>query len=76
MLDHQKAMSLWEQIFGDAIRAKDCKGRLMDKGAYGQTTSKYGWNVHHKKPKSQGGTDAFENLEPVHVKTHAELNKK
>jgi hypothetical protein len=74
MVDHEKANKLWEQTYGNATQAKDRKGRLMEKGAYGQTGSRYGWNVHHKKPKSQGGTDAFDNLEIVHIKTHEELN--
>jgi 5-methylcytosine-specific restriction endonuclease McrA len=46
----------------------------MYKGAYGQSGSKFGWNIHHKKPKSQGGTDALDNLEIVHIKTHDEIN--
>lgn len=74
MVDHKKAMAFWEQTFGKATQARDRKGRLMHKGAYGQSGSKFGWNIHHKKPKSQGGTDALDNLEIVHIKTHDEIN--
>ena len=73
-MDHKKAMELWERTFDKETQARDRKGRHMEKGAYGQEGSRYGWNVHHKKPKSQGGKDAFDNLEIVHIKTHDELN--
>jgi hypothetical protein len=74
MLDHDKAMKLWEQTCGNAERARDYRGREIMKGAYGQHGSKYGWDVHHKIPKSKGGTDAFDNLQIVHVITHDEMH--
>jgi len=70
MLDHDKAMILWEQTFGNATEARDCRNLLMYKAAYGQKGSEFGWEVHHKRPKNKGGTDAFDNLQIVHVKTH------
>ena len=45
MLDHKKAMKLWEQKFGKATEARDKKGRLMYKAAYGQYGSEFGWDV-------------------------------
>jgi hypothetical protein len=74
MLDHDKAMKLWEHIYEKATEARDYRNRLMYKCAYGQHGSEFGWNVHHKRPKSQDGTDAFDNLQIVHVITHDEIN--
>jgi hypothetical protein len=42
--------------------------------ASGDEHSKFGWNIHHKKPKSKGGSDIKENLEIVHILTHKEIN--
>jgi hypothetical protein len=74
-ITHENAMKLWKERFGKGVeKAKDRKGRLMIQGAYGQTGSKYGWNIHHKNPKRAGGADEKENLEIVHIETHEELN--
>jgi hypothetical protein len=74
VLDRKKAMNLWKQTFGEATEAKDYRGRSIYKSAYGQHGSQFGWDVHHKQPKSQGGTDAFDNLQIVHVATHDEIH--
>jgi hypothetical protein len=68
-------MGLWTERFGKGVEeVKDRKGRLMLKTAFGDTGSKYGWNIHHKIPKSRGGTDAKENLEIMHILTHDEIH--
>jgi 5-methylcytosine-specific restriction endonuclease McrA len=46
----------------------------MLKTAFGDECSKFGWNIHHVKPKSKGGSSAKENLEIVHILTHKEIN--
>jgi hypothetical protein len=74
MLDRKKAMGLWEQAFGKKTEARDHRERLMYKAAYGQKGSEVGWEVHHKRPKNQGGTDALDNLQIVHVITHDEIH--
>jgi hypothetical protein len=76
MLDHDKAMKLWEHECGKATAAHDCKTRLVYKGAYGQHGPEFGWDVHHKRPKSQGGTDASGNLQIVRVITHDEIHSR
>ena len=73
-IDHENAMKLWDRKFEKATRAKDYRGRIIDKAAYGDTGFKFGWNVHHKMPKSRGGTNAFENLVIVHIQTHDEIH--
>jgi hypothetical protein len=74
LLDRKKAMKLWEQSFERDTEARDYRNRIIFKAAYGQHGSKYGWDVHHKVPKNRGGTDAFENLQIVHVATHDEIH--
>lgn len=74
MLDHKKAMQLWGQTYGKATEARDYRVRLMYKAAYGQKGAEFGWEVHHERPKNQGGTDAFDNLRIVHVMTHDEIH--
>jgi 5-methylcytosine-specific restriction endonuclease McrA len=74
MLDHKKAMKLWEEVHGKATEAHDRRNRLMYKGSYGQHGSEFGWDIHHKNPKNRGGTDAFDNLQIVHVITHDEIH--
>lgn len=44
---------------------KDRCGAWMKKEDYGQTT-KYGWEIDHKKPVAKGGTDDTDNLQPLH----------
>jgi hypothetical protein len=72
--DHGKAMKLWETTYGKTVDARDIEGRQIKKAAYGQETSVFGWSVHHKRSKNKGGTDAFDNLQIVHVKTHDEIH--
>lgn len=75
MVNHEKAMKIWNTLFGKSTeQARDYKGREIRKAAYGQENSAFGWNLHHKKAKGQGGADTIENLEIVHVKTHVEFN--
>jgi hypothetical protein len=74
MLDHDKAMKLWKSLWGNSQDGLDYKKRPIKKAAYGDHDSKFGWDVHHKVPKSQGGTDAFDNLTIVHVITHDEIH--
>jgi hypothetical protein len=74
-IDHKNAMKLWVERFGKGVtKAKDRRGRIIVKTAFGDINSEYGWNIHHKNPQKAGGTNIKENLEIVHWETHAELN--
>ena len=63
------AMSIWKKTYGKATKAKDFAGREMDKGAYDQRGSKFGWNLDHILPKSRGGKDTESNLICCHSVT-------
>lgn len=72
IINRENAMYLWTKTLGDSHKAKDFSGRLMEKGAYGDRNSKYGWNIDHILPKSQGGSDSEYNLICSHIKTNSE----
>lgn len=71
-INRETAMQLWEKSYGKETRVNDFAGREMDKGAYDQRGSKYGWNLDHILPKSQGGKDTESNLICTHILTNDE----
>jgi len=75
MLDHDKAMKLWNSRYGKSTtRTNDRRGREIRKESYGDRFLEFGCEVHHKRPKKDGGTDNPDNLEIVHCKTHDEIH--
>lgn len=66
------AMSIWTKTYGKATKVKDFAGREMDKSAYDQRGSKFGWNLDHILPKSRGGKDTESNLICCHILTNDE----
>ena len=74
-ISHEFAMKLWNKRIGKSnTRWQDRKGREIRKEAYGDVNSKFGCNIHHKIPISEGGTNAESNLEFVHWYTHDEIH--
>ena len=62
-------MQIWNK--GRKVRGKDSKLYRKDKfgnemyfHSYGLDTEK-GWSVDHSKPKSKGGTNHLNNLQPM-----------
>jgi len=43
---------------------KDSEGNVIRYGSYG-TKGEYGWEIDHKNPRSNGGTDNIRNLQPL-----------
>jgi len=43
---------------------KDREGNIMYRASYGKLTP-MGWEIDHSKPKSKGGTDHLNNLQPM-----------
>ena len=68
-LTRKNAMKLWEKQFGNVVIAEDFTGRKIQKGAYDQKTSQYGWIFSNILPKSKGGLDTEDNILCVHVRT-------
>jgi hypothetical protein len=44
---------------------KDACGVTILRNDYGTTTD-YGWEIDHIKPVASGGTDAMDDLQPLH----------
>ena len=44
---------------------KDMSKNLIKRSEYGNRKSDYGWEIDHSKPKSKGGTEHLNNLQPL-----------
>lgn len=67
---------VWEK--GTASNGKDPREWRKDtctawirRQDYGRTDTAYGWNIDHITPVSRGGSDALENLQPLHWENNA-----
>jgi len=71
-INRKNAMKIWEDQFGKIVQAVDFAGRKIQKGAYDQKTSDFGWALAYIVPKTEGGAANPENMICVHVKTAEE----
>ncbi len=60
---HGKHENLWR---------KDRRNRTINRSAYGDRNSSYGWDIHHKDGNHNNNNES--NLEAVHYDTHNELH--
>ena len=66
MAMNERAKKVWEREFGDETRVQDACGTWIEKTAYGDENSRFGWDLDHIVPRSRGGTNAMSNLRPMH----------
>ncbi len=71
---------VWEK--GTPIRGKDsdvwrwdAEGNKIRWGSYG-TLGEYRWEIDHKKPVAEGGSDSLRNLQPLHWEENREKSDK
>ncbi|QIW62399.1 HNH endonuclease signature motif containing protein [Mycoplasmopsis gallinacea] len=72
----EKAEKIWESYYGTQTRVKDFAGRTMNKSAFNNRKSAFGWNIHHVKPISLNGSNDIENTIPVHILSNSEFGDK
>lgn len=61
-INKENALKLWASRFGKKQKVKDFAGREIMRSAYDDRNSKYGWNIDHILPQSQGGKSTESNL--------------
>lgn len=49
---------------------RDVCNEVIQRSAYGNTNSQFGWEIDHIKPVSKGGTDDLSNLQPLYWETN------
>jgi hypothetical protein len=43
----------------------DAYGALIWRAGYGNINSKFGWEIGHRRPLTNGAADALDNLQPL-----------
>ncbi len=72
ILAEELKLRIWEKAQVDvsvdasgAVFRRDMRGNLICLSSYGDRTSVLGWEIDHRVPLSQGGTDEESNLRPL-----------
>ena len=52
---------------------RDRDGKAIKWVEFGNRQSDYGWEIHHVRAATLGGTDTLSNLTPLHWETNARL---
>lgn len=71
-INRENALRLWSKQFGRKTKVKDFAGRQIDRSAYDDRSSRFGWNVDHIYPQSRGGKTEDHNLVCCNIKTNDE----
>lgn len=77
--DEKTINLIWEKAMIDPnndpnMFRKDYAGAWIRRDKYGDRSAKYGWEIDHVMPVSKGGTDAIENLLPLHWRNNDKKN--
>jgi len=67
-----RAMAFWSRELGDMTEAEDFAGYCINKGAYRDENSNYGWDIDHIQPLSKGGNDTDDNKQIVSIYVNRE----
>lgn len=59
------------QGYNPAIMRQDKCGAVILYDHYGNRNSHYGWEIDHIKPLARGGTDTWDNVQPLHWSNNA-----
>lgn len=67
VLDHARRMIIWTATTTSIPgrpwnHARDCCGTEIDFYSYGDTESRFGWEIDHAIPLSRGGVDELANM--------------
>ena len=80
MASKQQIEDVWDK--GREIRGKDPEawrkdvyGNTIRHGSYG-TIGEFGWEIDHKNPKDNDGSDQLRNLQPLHWEENREKGAK
>jgi 5-methylcytosine-specific restriction endonuclease McrA len=71
----EEVEQIWKKGIIDAkydpnVFRKDIYGLWIKRSDYGKCDSDYGWEIDHVWPVSQGGSNRFDNLQPLHWKNN------
>ena len=75
----RKAQRVWEKGriaigFDPADWRRDSFWNLINRKAYGNRSSAFGWEIDHIVPVARGGTDDISNLRPLYWEANARRN--
>ena len=80
MVSKKNKEAAWERAA--QVRGKDPKswrkdetGQVIRKGSYG-TQGKYGWEIDHRRPQSEGGSEHGKNLRALNTTSNRKKSDK